>query len=83
MPPKVFVEDPEIEDQADERVPHRYRDGSLCLYLPGTGEWKRDMFLADTILPWTSEWLLHYELWLATSEWHGGGIHPGDAEQRL
>ena len=32
-------------------------------------------FIADTIIPWTSEWLLHYEIWVATGIWHGGGIH--------
>ena len=34
------------------------------------------MFIADTIVPWACEWLLHYEIWLATGEWHGGGEHP-------
>jgi hypothetical protein len=33
------------------------------------------MPIIDTIIPWTSEWLLHYECWLATGKWHGGGIH--------
>ena len=37
-----------------------------------------DMTIAKTILPWTSEWLVHYQLWLATGEWHGGGIHLGE-----
>jgi hypothetical protein len=34
------------------------------------------MLLGDTILPWTAEWLLHYEIWRATEKWMGGGIHP-------
>lgn len=34
------------------------------------------MLLAKTILPWTAEWLLHYEVWLVTGEWVGGGVHP-------
>lgn len=76
--PRVFVEKPELIDRDGTRIPHRYRDGSLCLYLPGAGEWQRHMYLAETILPWTSEWLLHYEIWLGTGEWCGGGIHPGD-----
>ena len=31
------------------------------------------MLIADTIVPWTCEWLVHYEIWFATGEWHGGG----------
>lgn len=42
------------------------------------GEWKPRMKLADTIVPWAAEWLLHYELWLATGEWGGGGVHRGE-----
>ena len=76
--PKVFVEEPALQEREGERPPHRYRDTSLCLYLPGAQEWDESMYLADTILPWASEWLLHYEIWLGTGEWHGGGIHPGD-----
>lgn len=49
---------------------------SLGLYYPPAREWRQSMLLAGTILPWTSEWLLHYETWLATGVWTGGGIHP-------
>lgn len=41
------------------------------------------MLLADTILPWTSEWLLHYELWLVMGRWAGSGhdhAMPGAVE---
>lgn len=34
------------------------------------------MYLNATIIPWTSEWLFNYEVWLATGEWRGGGMHP-------
>ena len=52
-----------------------YSNGDLCLYLPG--QWKESMLLADTILPWTSQWLLYYELWLITGHWMGTGHdHP-------
>jgi hypothetical protein len=34
------------------------------------------MLLAYTVVPWTSEWLVFYELWLITGEWLGGGTHP-------
>jgi hypothetical protein len=46
---------------------------TLCLYYPG--HWKPEMLLSTTIVPWTAEWLMHYELWLATGHWAGGGSH--------
>ena len=39
------------------------------------GEWAERMLIAEIIVPWISEWLLHYEIWLVTGEWHGGGMH--------
>ncbi|MEY9893897.1 hypothetical protein ABIA35_007434 [Catenulispora sp. MAP12-49] len=70
--PCVTVTDPPLElHPAGKWLPHVYRDGNLCLYLPG--QWHEEMLLADTILPWASEWLLHYELWLVTGHWSGSG----------
>ena len=60
-----------LPSRPGEPLPHVYADGSLCLFI--RGEWSRDMLIADTIVPWTCEWLLHYEIWLVTGEWHGGG----------
>jgi hypothetical protein len=34
------------------------------------------MFMAQSTLAWTSEWLLNYELWKFTGEWLGGGARP-------
>jgi hypothetical protein len=74
--PKTRVVEPELCSR-DGRMPeHLYGDGSLCLYHPDYGEWNRGMLLVGTILPWASEWLLYYEVWLATGEWRGGGVHP-------
>jgi hypothetical protein len=65
--PRVLVESPAL----DTRVPHRYPDGSLCLYFPRDGSWTPQKYFADTIVPWTAEWLLFYELWLPTGKWFG------------
>ncbi len=73
--PLVFVKSPKIVRRGEECIPHLYSDGSLCLYLPRAQEWEKSMYLADTIVPWTAEWLFHYELWHATGEWLGGGVH--------
>jgi hypothetical protein len=75
--PHVFVVDPPLEDFPDDSIPHTYSPTEMCLYYPGEFDQGRE-FIADTIVPWASEWLLFYELWLITKEWHGGGIHPAD-----
>jgi hypothetical protein len=43
----------------------------LCLYWPDGEQFNAGMYLAETILPWASEWLTYYELWQATGEWAG------------
>ena len=80
--PKVRVVKPELaRNSRDETVPHRYSDGSLCLYYPRHGEWGPESAIAETIVPWACEWLYYYELWHATGEWLGGGVHPGPSKQ--
>jgi hypothetical protein len=74
--PKVFLVEPAMQRLNGKLPDHIYADGSLCLYLPGTGEWNQTKYLADTIVPWACEWLFHYEIWLATGIWRGGGVHP-------
>jgi hypothetical protein len=74
-PPRVHIVEPTLALHSDATLlPHVYPGNELCLFYPG--EWQHNMLLAATILPWTAEWLLHYEIWLATGEWTGGGCHP-------
>jgi hypothetical protein len=68
--PRVIVNSPPLVESARE-LPHVFRDGTLCLCF--SWQWDPTRPIARTIVPWTSEWLLHYELWRATSKWHGGG----------
>jgi hypothetical protein len=52
-----------------------YPLNTLCLYY-GSREWNSSMLIANTLVPWTAEWLAHHEVWLATGgDWHGGGVH--------
>lgn len=75
--PDVKVLFPKLERRASgESIPHLYSRNRLCLYKPGTGQWDTRMFLAETIVPWTSLWLYYYEMWHNTGEWLGGGEHP-------
>ena len=72
--PKVDVLDPALEGRSGESIPHLFGDGSLCLHLED--EWVPTMLMVDTTVPWTSEWLLNYEIWKATGVWYGGGEWP-------
>lgn len=65
--PKANVLSPPL--QAD--TPHRYPDGSLCLYYPRDRSWSPARLIAETIVPWTALWLRFYELWLGTGQWYG------------
>jgi hypothetical protein len=80
--PKVFVTRPQLASRIDERIPHRYGDGSLCLYRPKYGEWTPTDPIALTIVPWSSLWLYDYEVWLVTGQWAGGGEHPEAKQER-
>lgn len=65
--PRVWI----IEPQVHVNAPHRYGDGSLCLYKSQEWDWSPAFYLAKTIVPWTAIWLLFYELWLEYGVWYG------------
>lgn len=73
---KVYVLDPKPLQLAKghSSLPHVYshEHQELCLY--HGNEWHPGMFYTQTIVPWIVEWLNHYEVWVATGNWHGGGI---------
>jgi hypothetical protein len=70
--PDVFVLTPELTLHPEADVlPHTYPGDRLCLHLPG--RWSPHMYIAHATVPWTSEWLFYYELWLITGQWNGGG----------
>lgn len=77
--PEIYVIEPQKLKLFPGRttLPHVYSTSQqrLCLFYRKSREWNSSMYLSNSIIPWTSEWLLHYECWLATGEWHGGGIH--------
>jgi len=78
--PLVTVRRPRLVVDDNGHLPHTFPDGSLCLYQPG--QWTHGDRIATTILPWTCEWLLHYEFWRATGEWCGsGGDHVGPVDR--
>lgn len=72
--PKVRVICPLLETRPGESIPHLFDDGSLCLHLED--EWNSTMLMVDSTVPWTSEWLFNYEIWMGTGTWYGGGEWP-------
>lgn len=78
--PRVFVTEPFPLDRypGKDCLVHVYSTSKqeLCLFMRGTGEWSRQKMIAKTVIPWAAEWLQFYELWLATGEWYGEGMHP-------
>jgi hypothetical protein len=74
--PKIRIVSPALRKNFnDDEIPHLYPGELLCLFRPKYGEFKRTDFLSDTIIPWTSLWLYHYEVWHMTGQWLGGGEH--------
>lgn len=64
-----------IRNFKGEEIPHMYSQKSLCLYRPKYKQFTNADLICDTIIPWTSLWLYHYEIWHITGEWKGGGEH--------
>ncbi|SDG37383.1 hypothetical protein ACRQ5D_24770 [Mucilaginibacter sp. P25] len=68
--PKVFTCEPRIIYNNDI---HMYSsDHSLCLYYPKDYSFTSLSNLYNTIIPWTHEWYLYYELYLLKGKW----LHP-------
>jgi hypothetical protein len=77
LPPFVEVIDPiPVREREGMATPHLNPDGSLCLFDPYKEEWDPSKHIADTIIPWASRWLLHYESWMSTGIWKGDAPMP-------
>lgn len=60
------------------RLPQTDRQGPfLCVFDADAREWTLSDPLSSTIVPFTLNWLMSYEGWLATGEWLGFGRHIG------
>lgn len=72
---RVYVLDKLSLAKGRTKLPHVYstEKQQLCLYSPIRQEWASDQFLIKTIVPWISDWLFNYELWLIDGKWYGGG----------
>ncbi|MEP9415833.1 hypothetical protein ABLE92_16020 [Gordonia sp. VNQ95] len=68
--PQVKVLTPQLKSRPREPLPHVYRGNELCLYY-GDEFVGSEHFIADTIVPWATEWLYFYEHWMSTGAWLG------------
>jgi hypothetical protein len=78
--PSVYVIKPILQLDIDA---HMYSDGSLCLYYPDEDPWRHKKNIADTIIPWTAEWLVYYELYQITGKWLGPYVPHGEDKDSL
>jgi hypothetical protein len=54
-PPLVYVARPRLRLVDGQGLPHVYPLNTLCLFL-GNREWHQSIPIADTLVPWASEW---------------------------
>ncbi len=71
-----------VAPKLHQRAPHRYGDGTLCLYWPEEWRWTSTASLAATLVPWTALWLYYYEIWLVTDDWLGPSSPHGPGPER-
>jgi hypothetical protein len=81
----VYVVDPLIGAEAREKeqvLPHIYWNDrrpeypALCLFDPRDDDWSPEQSIAETIIPWASQWLFFYEYWQITGRFMAPGRHP-------
>ncbi len=74
--PNVFVVDPIIKYHRDI---HMYpSDNSLCLYYPRDYSWTKNSHLYNSIVPWTHEWFVFYELYQIYGKWFHPSVDHGE-----
>ena len=70
--PQSHIENSEGQNQ----LPHTYWGGQLDICVHDLDDWNSKLLVADTIMPWVSQWLRFYECWEQTGSWEGKGTHP-------
>lgn len=77
--PRIYILDLLERVDGNLELPHVWNDKKqeICLYYPIYKEWTHYKKIS-IFVPWVSEWLYYYELWLVTGTWYGGGIHDND-----
>lgn len=82
--PDVFVVRPQIE--YNDEIHLFPKNKSLCLYHPETDDFLWDFRkhnLFDTIIPWTLEWFVYYELYLITGKWEHPAVGHLNSKEKI
>jgi hypothetical protein len=75
--PKVSIVSPKLTlAEGKTALPHAYGGSQHDICIHERHEWTSRMYIADTIMPWLSQWLYFYEIWKFTGSWEGKGSHP-------
>ena len=69
LEPKSTILSHEIEPSKEI---HMYNDRSICLYYPPDMAWNEKTHVYKYTIPWISEWIVFYELYLVNGNiWEG------------
>jgi hypothetical protein len=75
--PQISILTPRLQlAKGKTRLPHVYKGGQDDICVHTREDWNPSLLIADTIMPWISEWLFFYEAWLQTGYWEGKGTNP-------
>lgn len=67
--PKSTILYPIIEPRKEI---HMYKDHSLCLHYPPDMKWNEKIKIYEYTVPWISEWVIFYEIYLINGgKWEG------------
>jgi hypothetical protein len=81
--PVIAVLNPALKlAKGKNKLPHTYMDGQFDICVHEPDDWSSRLLIADTIMPWVSQWLKFYECWQQTGSWEGGGTHPESRSHR-
>lgn len=81
--PKTTILFPEIEPC---REIHMYKDHSICLFYPPDMTWNEKTKVYQYTIPWISEWIIYYELYLINGNiWEGreSPIHIQEKDKNI
>lgn len=81
--PKSTILYPVIEPSKDI---HMYKDHSLCLHYPADMKWNERIRIYEYTIPWISEWIIYYEIYLLNGrKWEGreSPTHITEADKNI
>lgn len=65
---------------------HMYNDQSLCLHYPPDMKWNEKTDIYQYTIPWISEWIIFYEIYLVNGNiWEGkeSPVHITEREKNI